>query len=379
LPTLKPSHHRVLPVLPHSYIREALRSSEKFPDRYAIRIQRSFSGCTSKTKQELKLLHFTLAPHNLMIDPQEIPKLSSSDVPRLRRAVAERLRDYIALTKPEINALILISTAAGGWLACASAGRSIAVFKLASAVIGTAFVASGAGALNQALESRFDALMSRTMRRPVAAGRLSVFQASTFGILLALSGAAWMLVNVNATAALLASSALGIYILAYTPLKRRSPVCIFVGAVAGAVPPLIGWFACEGAFGVEAGLLFSLLFLWQLPHFMAIGWICRNDYERAGYQVIPRESSRNRFIGIVSLLPALGLFAVTLSPLIARDALIYLPAVCTLGIAFLFFCGRLVIRKTNAAARQLLAASIYYLPLALALLILIETYRSSTY
>ncbi|MGH9716656.1 MAG: heme o synthase [Candidatus Acidiferrales bacterium] len=312
-----------------------------------------------------------------MIDEsQDIPKISPSASPAIRRVAADGFRDYLALTKPEINALILISTFAGGLLALANGEHSFTWYRLASAVIGTALVASGAGAANQGLEKHFDSQMSRTMRRPVAAGRIRAANAIAFGGVLAFSGAAWLFLTINSIAAMLALLAFAIYLLAYTPLKRTTPLCVPVGAVAGAIPPLIGWAACGGGFNVQAALLFGLLFLWQFPHFMAIAWLCRGDYQRAGYLVIPTNASRDRFVTLYTIVPAVGLLALTLIPVLARHEMFFLPAVCILGCAFLFFGCRLVILKTNTAARQLLTASIYYLPLAFALLILVEAYGS---
>jgi protoheme IX farnesyltransferase len=302
----------------------------------------------------------------MIYQAQNLRESSAPSAPRDTSEIFTRFRDYLTLTKPEINALILISTVAGGWLAFEAAGASFSLPTLTGAVFGTALVASGAGALNQVLEKPFDALMNRTRRRPVAAERIPVFYAAIFGRLL---------VYVNVRAALLALFAIGTYILAYTPLKRRSPACIFVGAVAGAIPPLIGWVACSGSLNLEAALIFTMLFLWQLPHFMSIGWLCRDQYDRAGYRVIPNGRSRDVFIAIVTILPALGLLAVSLIPALMRGDLIYVAANCFVGLAFLFFGIRLVIRKTNSAGRQLLAASIYYLPFVFALLILVESYR----
>jgi protoheme IX farnesyltransferase len=311
----------------------------------------------------------------MIYQAQNLRESSASSAPRDTSEIFTRFRDYLTLTKPEINALILISTVAGGWLAFEATGASFSLPALTGAVFGTALVASGAGALNQVLEKRFDALMNRTRRRPVAAERIPVFYAAMFGSLLALSGILWLLVYVNVRAALLALFAIGTYILAYTPLKRRSPACIFVGALAGAIPPLIGWVACSGSLNLEAALIFTMLFLWQLPHFMSIGWLCRDQYDSAGYRVIPNGRSRDVFIAIATILPALGLLAVSLIPALMRGNLIYVAAICFIGLAFLFFGIRLVIRKTNSAARQLLAASIYYLSFVFALLILVESYR----
>jgi protoheme IX farnesyltransferase len=318
-----------------------------------------------------------------MIDrSQEIPDILPPTAPQLRELrshSAGQLRDYLALTKPEINALILLSTFAGGLLAFASGERSFAWFRLANAVVGTALVASGAGAANQGLEKHFDSQMRRTMRRPVAAERISAANAVAFGTALAFSGAAWLYFAVGPAAVMLALFALATYLLVYTPLKRRTPLCVPVGAVAGAIPPVIGWVACRGALNPEAGLLFALLFLWQFPHFMAIAWICRKDYERAGYRVIPATAIRDRFVAICTIVPTVGLLVLTLVAVLVRGEYSFLPMACILGFAFLFFGIRLVAFKSDSAARQLLSASIYYLPLAFALLILVEGYGGAVH
>jgi heme o synthase len=312
-------------------------------------------------------------------EPEEVSRISSPSVSRSRYAIAERFRDYFALTKPEINTLIVISTVAGAWLAFASRRVPFAASEVANAVFGTALVASGAGALNQAVEKRFDALMSRTMRRPVAAGRISVRNAACFGSVLGLAGFLWLLVAVNVSAALLALSALTVYIVVYTPLKRRSPLSLVVGAIAGAVPPLIGWFAAKGGLDLEAVLIFAVLFLWQFPHFMSIAWLCRGDYDRAGYRIIPSDPWRQRFVALATLLPAMALFVSTLFFAFARGAVNFVPLLAFVGIALLALSTCFVALKTNSAARRLLAASIYYLPVVFALLILVATYKPSAH
>jgi heme o synthase len=308
-------------------------------------------------------------------EPQEAPKLSSPAGARLRPEIADTLRDYVSLTKPEINALVLISTVAGAWMAFASRHVPFAPAVAANAVFGTALVASGAGALNQALEKRFDALMSRTMRRPVASGRVPAVNAACLGSILGLAGFFWLLATVNVRAALLALFALAVYIMVYTPLKRLSSLSLIVGAIAGAVPPLIGWFAAGGVLNSEAALIFSLLFLWQFPHFMSIAWLCRGDYDRAGYRIVPDDPFRHSFVAVMTLLPAFALVTFTLCFAFSRGALLYALLVALIGIAFLALSTHFVIVKNNSSARRLLAASIYYLPVAFALLILAEAYR----
>ncbi len=312
-------------------------------------------------------------------EPEELSRISSPAASPAPYEIAHRFRDYVALTKPEINALVVISTIAGAWLAFASRHMPFAPSLVANAAFGTALVAGGAGALNQALEKRFDALMARTMRRPVASGRVPASHAACFGSALGLAGFFWLLGTVNVRAALLALFALALYIFVYTPVKRRSPLSLVVGAIAGAIPPLVGWFAAGGALNFEAALVFSVLFLWQFPHFMSIAWLCRNDYDRAGYRILPARSSRQPFVALATLLPAVALFVSTLFFAFACGALNYVPLLAFVGLAFLALSTCFVALKTNSAARRLLAASVYYLPVVFAFLILAATYKPSVH
>lgn len=285
------------------------------------------------------------------------------------------MRDYCALTKPEVNALVLITTVAGFGLASMSSASPFDLAKLFGAAAGTLLLASGTGALNQAIERRYDAQMRRTMRRPVASGRLSKTSASVFGAVLAVAGATWLLVGVNWLAGLLGILGLLIYLLLYTPLKRKTSLCTLVGAFAGAVPPLIGWFAGGGRLDPEAAVLYGILFLWQFPHFMSIAWIYKHDYERAGYRMIPPGSTGKRFLTFWTLLPCAALLALVIVPVLGRGEIFLLPVAGVLGCGLLFYGIRFAIRKTSSAARHLLTASILYVPLTFAVLIFAEKYR----
>ena len=204
-------------------------------------------------------------------------------------AVRGVARDLWTLTKPEVNFLIVIATFAGFYLGNASQANPFRYGRLFHALVGTLLVASGAGVLNQFLEYRFDSIMRRTARRPIAAGRLRPSTALWFGILLSAFGAAYLLLAVNALASLLAVATLGTYLFVYTPLKRKTPLSTVAGAFPGAMPHLIGWVAAGGSMSSpKAWLLYSLLFLWQFPHFMAIAWMYREDYARAGYRLLPQ-------------------------------------------------------------------------------------------
>jgi protoheme IX farnesyltransferase len=272
------------------------------------------------------------------------------------------LSDYWALTKPEVNFLILITTFVGFYLASASNGW-FSFAGLFNTLLGTLLVASGTGALNQYLERKFDAQMRRTARRPAAAGRLTPSAVLAFGTALAVTGSIYLATAVNVLASVLATSTLLIYLFVYTPLKRKTPVCVLVGAFPGAVPPLIGWAAASGRLNIEAWILYAMLFLWQFPHFMAIAWMYREDYDRAGYLVLPKGNARIPFVILETLFPLSALVAISLMQSPTRHAAIFRCAVVLLGTAFMYFGWEFVFKRSRVAARRLLTASIVYLPL----------------
>jgi protoheme IX farnesyltransferase len=281
------------------------------------------------------------------------------------------LHNYWTLTKPEINFLIGLATATAFVV---GNGGPLARFPwvlLVQTLLGTVLVASGAGTLNQVIERKFDAQMRRTSRRPIAAGRIEPIHALVFGVLLSLVGCTYLAVAVRPAASLLALLTLVCYLLLYTPLKRRTPMCTLIGAFPGAMPVLIGYVAAAGKLDSPAWLLYAILFLWQFPHFMAIAWMYREDYTRAGYEVLPHGREKASFMGWQSVLPSLALLSVTVVPLVLRHAS---PAVTggtlLLSLSFLYFAGRLTVVRSNAAARRLLLASIIYLPLVFVLQVL---------
>jgi heme o synthase len=238
-------------------------------------------------------------------------------------------------------------------------------------LFGTLLVASGAATLNQYLEHRFDARMRRTSRRPIAAGRLSPRTAAWFGISLSVAGTVYLLAAVNALSGALAVFTATTYLLIYTPLKRKTPLCTLAGAVPGAMPPLIGWAAASGTLNLEAWGLYLVLFLWQFPHFMAIAWMYRDDYARAGYLVLPPGEQSGRFMSWQTLLASLGLIPASLMPtLIARAGPVYFVLAGILSALFFYYSARLAFQRSTLAARRLLWASIVYLPLAFCLLML---------
>jgi len=269
--------------------------------------------------------------------------------------------DYCVLAKPEVNFLIAITAAAAFRVGSCADPSHFSWLLLTNTVLGTLLVASGAGALNQWMEHRFDANMRRTARRPIAAGRIEPARAFMFGALLSLMGAGCL--AVTPAASLLAVLTMSGYLLLYTPLKRRTPLCTVIGAFPGAMPVLIGYAAAAGKLDRPAWLLFAILFLWQFPHFMAIAWIYREDYARAGYRVLPEGNRRASFVACQTLLPFLALAPV--ASLVAP-----LAATLPLTLGFLYYGARFASRRSAADARRLLFASIIYLPALLGMVVL---------
>jgi len=274
------------------------------------------------------------------------------------------LSDYWALTKPEVNFLIVIATFTGLYLGSPGPLDHFPLPRLVHTLLGTLLVASGTAALNQYIERDFDAQMRRTRRRPLGTGRMTPSKALWFGVLLSLAGILYLTVAVNLVATMLAGLTSLSYLFLYTPLKRKSPICMLVGAVPGAMPPLIGYAAATGRLSLEAWVLYLILFLWQFPHFMAIAWMYREDYDRAGYVMLPKTQTRQvRLVDLQTMLPLVALLPISLAPaLLGKAGTISVAAGLTLSPAF-FCCGAQFVRcKSGKAARRLLFASILYLP-----------------
>jgi protoheme IX farnesyltransferase len=277
-----------------------------------------------------------------------------------------RLADLCELTKPRITFLVLV-TAAVGYFVGLSSGFDAAAF--AALLAGTALVAGGASALNQYWEREADARMDRTRRRPLPSGRVAPGDALAFGLVISAVGFA-LLASVNGLTYFLGVAALGSYVLVYTPLKRVTSLCTVVGAIPGAIPPMMGWAAARGSLDAGAWGLFSLLFLWQLPHFLAIGWMFREDYEKAGFPmltVLDREggsTARQAVLSCAALLPV-----TVLAGALVSAGMLYLAGVLILGGLFLGGSVRFARRKSREAARGLFLISILYLPALLALMV----------
>ena len=278
-----------------------------------------------------------------------------------------QIADYIELTKPEVVWLILMSTGAGFYLGSQGA---LDLLRLFYAVMGTALVAGGTGTLNQYLEREGDARMRRTQRRPLPGGRLEPRKALVFGILLSTMGVLQLALAVNLLASLLALITLGSYLLLYTPLKTRTVYCTLVGALPGAMPPVIGWAAARGEIGLEAVVLFAMLFLWQFPHFLAIAWMYRDDYERGGIVMLPVIDREGKSTGRQIVFCAWLLLPVSLMPaFLGMAGPIYLFGCMALGLAFAYYAVSAAFSRSFRGARRLLLASVVYLPLVLALMV----------
>ena len=297
------------------------------------------------------------------------------DLPARPSAIAQRSRalalflDLVALTKPRITIMVLATALGGAWLAARRAGVAPAKTVLL-ALLGTALIVGGANALNMYLERDTDALMERTRSRPLPAGRLAPGAALAVGFVLSAVSLPLLTFGVNATTAMLAAIALTSYVLLYTPLKRRTSAALLVGAVPGAMPPLIGWTSVAGAIEWPGVLLFGVLFFWQLPHFLAIATFRRDDYARANMKVLPVErgdpTTRRHIVGYLVLLVAVSLLLAQ----VGVGGPLYLAAAIVLGAGFLGL-GAWGLRKSAGPrwARGLFFASMLYLVLLLTALV----------
>jgi protoheme IX farnesyltransferase len=283
-------------------------------------------------------------------------------------ATHTRTADFLALTKPRLNLLVIATAAAGYYL---GAGRQFNPVTCVSMTIGTALVAGGSAAFNQIAERRVDALMERTRWRPLAAGRLGTGEALWFAAALSLAGLAWLALSTNWLATTVAFVTLATYVVLYTPLKLRTSFATVIGAIPGALPPMIGWAAATNTLSREAWLLFGLVFLWQMPHFLAIAWLCRDDYGRAGFPMLPVIEPDGRSTAQQVAAYASALVPVSLMPAIVGLAgPWYFAIALLLGLAFLYVSLRFAMRRTRRDARLLFLASITYLPLVLIVLVL---------
>jgi protoheme IX farnesyltransferase len=281
-----------------------------------------------------------------------------------------KLQDYYTLTKPEVNLLILMTTSAGY---CLASQGPFHFGGLLNTLVGTLLVASGTATLNQWMERVWDGQMRRTATRPLPAGRLTSREAFWFGTLSSISGGLYLAFAVNRTSALLAIATLLSYLLIYTPLKRKTPLCTLLGAVPGAMPTLIGWAGAGAAINRNAWFLFAILFLWQFPHFLAIALMYRDDYARAGYRMLPSFDLDSRFTRIEIFGFTVILVLATLLPIASRGGPVYLIAVSVAGCYMLSHVAKLLQSSSTVLARRVVHASVLYLPVVLAMMIALKT------
>lgn len=276
--------------------------------------------------------------------------------------------DYLELTKPRMNFLVVITTAVGFYMAGQGGSQWL---LLLPTLIGTALTASAASVFNQIQERKFDALMPRTRNRPMAAGRINLRRAVIFGLLLGVAGIFILGCWVNALTAALGAFTLGTYIFLYTPLKRISSLCTLIGAVPGAIPPMMGMTAVTGYLTMEAWVLFGILFIWQIPHFLAIAILYRDDYSAGGFKMLPCVDEGLQFTSRQIVIYSAALVPVSLLPSMLNMAgVYYFVSALLLGIGFWASGWICAASRSRSDARKLFLASIIYLPVLLAILMM---------
>jgi heme o synthase len=288
------------------------------------------------------------------------------------------LGDYLQLFKVRVTSLIVMTAWAGFYMGAAKSGVSSLTWALLNALVGIGVTCAGSAALNEVLEYKIDALMRRTRNRPLPAGRMSLATGLTAGIMATIAGPVYLSLTTNVLTGLLAFGTAVTYLACYTPLKRVSPISTFVGAFPGAMPPLLGWTAVRGKLEIEAVFLFLIVFFWQFPHFQAIAWMYREDYEAAGIKMLPVVDKAGHSVIRQMFTYGSTLISVSLVPALLRmTGKIYLFGALVLGLGFLWFVFRLARTQlpttspdSRLFARQLLQASVIYLPLLFALMML---------
>jgi len=279
-----------------------------------------------------------------------------------------RLSAYVELTKPRITFLIVLTSAAGF---CLGSRGAVNYLLFANAMISIGLLSSGIATLNQFIERDLDGLMRRTASRPLPTGRLAPLEAMWLGVLLTAGAETYLALFVNGLSAILGLTVIAGYLFLYTPLKTRSTLSTAVGAFPGAMPPLIGWTAARGEIDVAAWVLFAILFLWQFPHFLAIAWMYREDYGRAGIRMLPVVEPEGRVTGQQIIAYSLMLVPVSLLPtVLGISGRFYFVTALALGLLFLASGIRVALSKSNQHARQLLLASVFYLPLLFGVMVL---------
>ncbi len=278
-----------------------------------------------------------------------------------------RTGDFVALTKPRLNFLVLLTTAAAYSL---GAGPGATLVDLLHTLAGTFLVAGGAAAINQVWERKTDRLMRRTRQRPLADMRMSVSQGTSFGLLLTFAGAAELAYFINPLSSIVALLTTASYILFYTPLKLRTSLSTIAGAVPGALPAVIGWAAATNTLSIEAWVLFGIVFMWQMPHFLAIAWMYRDEYARAGMPLLPVIEPDGRSTGRQAVLYTAALIPLSMMPTgVGLATVWYLVGAIVLGAILMVMSLEFSVKRDMATARRLFFGSILYLPILWALLV----------
>lgn len=287
-------------------------------------------------------------------------------LPEARRTSS--ISDYVSLTKPRLNFLVVLTSAAGYYVGVTGPTDLV---KMAQAVVGTALVAGGSAVLNQVYERDTDARMRRTRLRPLPDQRVAPLEALIYGVVLSVAGLSTLALATNWVAAALALTTLGLYLFVYTPMKRTSTLSTLVGAVPGALPAVIGWAAARGDIALGGWTLFAIVFLWQIPHFMALAWMYRDDYRNAGFPMLPVVEPDGLRTGQQALLYSAALLPVSIGPSVVGIAgWTYFWLALVLGVGLLVLSARFARSRTDASARELFFGSIVYLPLIWAAMVL---------
>ena len=288
-----------------------------------------------------------------------------------KKRLISKLAVFYELMKPGVTFLVVLSSGAGFYLA-SSAGLDFSL--LFHTVAGTVLLSGGAAALNQLIEREADGRMRRTRNRPLPSGRLDERDALIFGGILIVSGTLYLVFWTNALAAFLGVATLALYLFVYTPLKTKTPLCTTIGAIPGAMPPLIGWAAATGHLDLHAWVLFGILFAWQFPHFLSISWMYREDYRRAGFVMLSSVDPDGRRTGGRILAFTVLLFILSVVPATSGLAgIFYLVGALLLGSAFVWYGLEAALHRSTTSARRVLLASVVYLPLLLILMVIDKT------
>ena len=304
---------------------------------------------------------------SVVTDKSQISRLPESSGPKSQHWLA----DLSELVKARLSLLVLITTLVGflfGWRG------DLNLLYLFHTLCGTALAAAGAAALNEVFEVELDARMQRTRNRPLPGGRMTLEEGLIIGVVCSVAGILWLSFATNLYAGVLSALTVGIYLFVYTPLKQITTLNTIVGAVPGALPPMIGWVAARGHIDFECWILFAILFMWQMPHFLAISWLYRNEYKEAGFVMLSGNDPECRVTGRQSLLYTMGLISVSLIPaMLELTNIWYLPVATIMGGYFFWKSLQFAFRGTQQAARALFIASIIYLPVTLAALVFTRT------